>query len=60
VDSVGGLLTTALGRIPQLGDHAEIEGLALLADRVGRRHRVTRIQVRVLAPQHTNEEEEAA
>ncbi|WP_282824066.1 hemolysin family protein [Gulosibacter sediminis] len=60
VDSVGGLLTTALGRIPQLGDHAEIGGLALLADRVGRRHRVTRIQVRVLAPHSTNEKEEAA
>lgn len=60
VDSVGGLLTTALGRIPQLGDEAEIDNLSLLAYRVGRRHRVTRIQVRVLERHHHTEEEDAA
>jgi CBS domain containing-hemolysin-like protein len=60
VDSVGGLLTMALERIPQLGDQAVVGRLSLLADRVGRRHRVTRIQVRVVEPAHPSKEEETA
>ncbi|MFD2674016.1 hemolysin family protein [Gulosibacter bifidus] len=45
VDSVGGLLTMLLGRIPVLGDRASIGDYALLVDRVGRKHRVTHIRL---------------
>lgn len=48
VDSVGGLLAKELGKIPVLGDRAVVQGLELTADRVGRRHRVTEITVRVV------------
>lgn len=59
VDSVGGLLTMALGRIPQLGDSAEIDGLHLDAVRAGRRRRITRIRVRPLHPTHHDHQETA-
>lgn len=48
VDSVGGLLAKALGKIPEAGDVAAIHGLELEAERVGRRGRIETILVRPL------------
>ena len=48
VDSVGGLLAQELGAIPDLGDSATFDGLELVADRIGRRRRVTAVVVRDL------------
>ncbi|MDJ1369820.1 hemolysin family protein [Gulosibacter molinativorax] len=48
VDSVGGLMSKALGKIPVLGDRVVVDGLELTADRVGRRHRVTEVSVRFI------------
>ncbi len=46
VDSVGGLLTAALGKIPHPGSSAESHGLRLTAGpEVGRRHEITTIVV---------------
>lgn len=46
VDSVGGLLTKALGRLPSKGSSAEHSGLILTADRTeGRRKRLTTVLV---------------
>ncbi|MFB2555131.1 hemolysin family protein [Herbiconiux liangxiaofengii] len=46
VDSVGGLLTKALGRLPEAGSTAEVPGLVLTADRIdGRRKRVVTVLV---------------
>ncbi len=46
VDSVGGLLTKRLGRLPTLGDVVHVAGLVLTADRTdGRRRRLTRVRV---------------
>lgn len=46
VDSVGGLLTKALGRLPQVGSVASYSGLILTADRTeGRRKRLTTVLV---------------
>jgi CBS domain containing-hemolysin-like protein len=46
VDSVGGLLTKALGRLPVRGASAEASGLVLTADRVeGRRKRLSTVLV---------------
>jgi CBS domain containing-hemolysin-like protein len=46
VDSVGGLLTKALGRLPEAGSTAEALGLVLTADRIdGRRRRVVTVLV---------------
>lgn len=46
VDSVGGLLATALEKVPIPGDNAVIEGVELRADEaVGRRHEVVSIVV---------------
>jgi CBS domain containing-hemolysin-like protein len=46
VDSVGGLLTKRLGRLPKLGDVVHVSGLILTADRTdGRRRRLTRVRV---------------
>jgi CBS domain containing-hemolysin-like protein len=47
VDSVGGLLTKALDRLPEPGDEAEVAGLVLTAERTqGRRGRLATIVVR--------------
>jgi CBS domain containing-hemolysin-like protein len=47
VDSVGGLLTKELGRLPKLGDQVEVQGLELTADRVeGRGKRLLTVLVR--------------
>jgi len=46
VDSVGGLLTKELGRLPIVGDSVSISGLILTADKSGsHRKRVTRVVV---------------
>ena len=51
VDTVGGLLTKALGRIPYAGAHAGAHGLSLTAERMaGRRHRIATVLVRPAAP----------
>ena len=44
VDTVGGLLAKALGRVPMVGSTVEVHGLSLRADRLeGRRNRVSHI-----------------
>lgn len=44
VDTVGGLLAKALGRVPIVGSAVEVHGVALRADRLeGRRNRVSHI-----------------
>jgi CBS domain containing-hemolysin-like protein len=49
VDSVGGWLAKALGRLPKSGDQVELNGLQLTADRVeGRGKRLLTVIVRVL------------
>jgi CBS domain containing-hemolysin-like protein len=46
VDSVGGLLTKELGRLPIVGDSVSVSGLILTADKSGsHRKRVTRVVV---------------
>ncbi len=47
VDTVGGLLTKAIGRVPILGSTGEVAGLVLSAERMaGRRHRIASVVVR--------------
>ncbi len=49
VDTVGGLLSKALGRVPIPGAQAVVEGLELTAERpAGRRHRIATVIVRDL------------
>ncbi|MET3142579.1 UNVERIFIED_ORG: CBS domain containing-hemolysin-like protein [Arthrobacter sp. UYEF10] len=44
VDTVGGLLAKALGRVPIVGSRVEVDGISLLAERLeGRRNRVSHI-----------------
>jgi CBS domain containing-hemolysin-like protein len=44
VDTVGGLLAKALGRVPIVGSHVEVDGISLRAERLeGRRNRVSHI-----------------
>lgn len=51
VDTLGGLLTKTLGRVPILGSRAEVEGFELIAEKMaGRRHRIASILVRRLDP----------
>ncbi|GAB47776.1 hemolysin family protein [Mobilicoccus pelagius] len=46
VDTVGGLLTKALGRVPILGSTGTVAGLTLTAERMaGRRHRLASVVV---------------
>lgn len=46
VDSVGGLLTKTLGRLPKRGDEVHVSGLILTADRIeGRRKRLITVFV---------------
>ena len=46
VDSVGGLLTKAVGRLPLAGSRGEISGLILIAERTeGRRKRISTVLV---------------
>ena len=47
VDSVGGLLTKELGKLPKRGDRVTISGLSFVADRIeGRRKRLVTVLVR--------------
>jgi CBS domain containing-hemolysin-like protein len=51
VDSAGGLLAKALGKVPLPGSAGEIHGLHLVADRVeGRRRRLATVLVRLVTP----------
>ncbi len=51
VDTVGGLLAKAIGRVPIVGSTAHVEGLSLTAERMaGRRHRIATVIVRALEP----------
>ena len=46
VDTVGGLLTKLLGRVPLVGATVQIEGLTLRAERMaGRRHQIATVSV---------------
>ena len=46
VDSVGGLLTKELGKLPKRGDRVSVSGLSLVADRIeGRRKRLVTVVV---------------
>ncbi|MDQ1512473.1 MAG: magnesium and cobalt exporter, family [Microbacteriaceae bacterium] len=62
VDSVGGLLTKRLDRLPKQGDEARVDRLVLRAERTdGRRRRLTRVLVRRdPEPTPTEDEETAA
>jgi len=54
VDTVGGLLTKAIGRVPIVGSSAAIAGLTLTAERMaGRRHRVASLIVHRVTPEET-------
>ena len=47
VDTVGGLLTKSIGRVPIVGSEGRVAGLSLVAERMaGRRHRVASVIVR--------------
>jgi len=49
VDTVGGLLAKAIGRVPIPGSHAGVAGLSLTAEKMaGRRHRLATVIVRRL------------
>jgi CBS domain containing-hemolysin-like protein len=49
VDTVGGLLSKALGRVPIPGATAVVDGLELVAERpAGRRHRIATVLVRAV------------
>ena len=48
VDSVGGLLTKELGKLPSRGDEVKVSGLVLTADRIeGRRKRLVTVLVQL-------------
>ena len=54
VDTVGGLLTKMIGRVPIVGSAANVVGLRLTAERMaGRRHRVASVIVERLEPEET-------
>ncbi|PID96584.1 MAG: hypothetical protein CSA84_03695 [Actinomycetales bacterium] len=48
VDTIGGLLTKALGWVPHAGACAEVAGLSVTAERMAHRHRVATVVVRPL------------
>jgi CBS domain containing-hemolysin-like protein len=51
VETVGGLLAHALGRVPIAGSHAELSGLSLTAETLaGRRNRISTVVVRRVVP----------
>ncbi|HEX4818108.1 MAG TPA: hemolysin family protein, partial [Nonomuraea sp.] len=51
VETVGGLLAHALGRVPIAGSHAEVAGLSLTAETLaGRRNRISTVVVRRVSP----------
>ncbi|WP_051640098.1 hemolysin family protein [Cellulomonas sp. URHE0023] len=58
VDTAGGLLAKALGKVPLLGSAGDIHGLHLVADRVeGRRRRLATVLVSQVLPESDNEHE---
>lgn len=60
VDSVGGLLTKHLDRLPMLGDHVEVDGLRLTAEHIeGRRKGLSRVLVERIAAEDEDAEEDA-
>jgi Mg2+/Co2+ transporter CorC len=60
VDTVGGLLAKALGRVPIPGARAQVHGLELVADgRAGRRNRIAAVVVRRV-PQPEDDQESTA
>jgi CBS domain containing-hemolysin-like protein len=53
VDTVGGLIGKAIGRVPIVGSRCEVAGLALSAERMaGRRHRIASVIVERLPAPH--------
>lgn len=55
VDTVGGLIGKVTGRVPIVGAHCEVAGLALTAEKMsGRRHRIATVIVE-RAPHHGSE-----
>ncbi len=51
VETVGGLLAHALGRVPIAGSHAEVGGLSLTAESLaGRRNRISTVVARRVTP----------
>ena len=60
VDSVGGLLTKHLDRLPMLGDRVEVDGLRLTAEHIeGRRKGLSRVLVARIAAHDEGSEEDA-
>jgi CBS domain containing-hemolysin-like protein len=60
VDSVGGLLTKHLDRLPMLGDRVETDGLRLTAEHIeGRRRGLSRVLVERIASDDREAEEDA-
>jgi CBS domain containing-hemolysin-like protein len=58
VDTVGGLLAKALGRVPIVGSAVQVHGLSLRADRLeGRRNRVSHIIAAAVPKEHTDLED---
>jgi CBS domain containing-hemolysin-like protein len=58
VDTVGGLLAKALGRVPIVGSTVEVHGLSLRADRLeGRRNRVSHIIAAAVPKEETDLED---
>ncbi|MCK2219922.1 hemolysin family protein [Actinomadura sp. ATCC 31491] len=56
VETVGGLLAHALGRVPIAGSHAEVAGLSLTAETLaGRRNRISTVVVRRVVAQEEDE-----
>lgn len=59
VDTVGGLLTKAIGRVPILGSSGEAHGLRMTAERMGgRRHRIASVVVEAIDRPSDQENEE--
>ncbi len=50
VDTVGGLLTKALGQLPFPGAHTGVAGLSLTVERMAHRHRIATVIARRLEP----------
>ena len=58
VDTVGGLLSKAIGRVPIPGSYAVVAGLALTAEKMaGRRHRLASVIVQRVEPEHDEDAE---
>ncbi len=61
VDTVGGLVSKTIGRVPILGSHCEVAGLSLTAEKMsGRRHRIATVVVERVAAGDQGDEEDVA